>query len=210
VSAAAEVLAQVRAAGGDVCLKPDGGLRVVAPAPLPTELMARVRASKAALAGLLISPTSPEPEEGPRQPGKTPFTVGGPPPPRRPQMGAVERAKWARVADQITGRLRLRVRGNASPEQWHQFCDDAHRFIDQGWWHRAFALGWDRLELVGVNRIAPWARYDHMGLVLLIRGGQVIGMDERTAKIETPTGAHQSYRRAPLNRGEVVLIDEIA
>lgn len=52
--------------------------------------------------------------------------------------------------------------------------------------------------------------YDHMGRVLIIRGGQVIGMDERTAKIETPTGAHQSFRRVPLDRGQVVLIDEIA
>jgi hypothetical protein len=128
----------------------------------------------------------------------------------RVQWNETERARWQQVADKVTRRLRLRVRGEASPERWHQMCDDAHRFIEQGWWHRALVLGWDRLELFGADRVAPWARYNRMGLVLLIRGGQVIGMDNRTAKIETLSGGHQTYARAPLDRGEVVLIDELA
>jgi hypothetical protein len=45
-AAAIDALAAVRARGGDVMLASPGRLRIVAPAPLPTELIERLRAAK--------------------------------------------------------------------------------------------------------------------------------------------------------------------
>lgn len=52
---ATSVLAIVRAAGGDVKVT-DGRLRLMAPAPLPAEVIEQVRAAKPALVALLSSP----------------------------------------------------------------------------------------------------------------------------------------------------------
>ena len=52
---AIDALAAVRAAGGDVLLT-DGRLRLIAPAPLPADVVERVRSAKPALVALLSPP----------------------------------------------------------------------------------------------------------------------------------------------------------
>jgi hypothetical protein len=55
-AAAVDVLAAVRARGGEVMLAGPGRLRIVAPAPLPTELIERLRAAKPCLLPLVARP----------------------------------------------------------------------------------------------------------------------------------------------------------
>ena len=61
---------------------------------------------------------------------------------------------------------------------------DADRFI-QRWWDRAELSGWSDKELFGVHPRAPAARFDAMGLVLLVRGGEVVELEEGFARIST-------------------------
>jgi hypothetical protein len=82
-----------------------------------------------------------------------------------------------------------RLRSMAPPEsfdpaKWHQLLIDADRFI-QRWWDRAELSGWSDKELFGVHPRAPTARFDAMGLILLIRGGEVVDLDEKCARIST-------------------------
>ena len=58
-TAAADMLAAVRAIGGDVKLASSGRLKVVAPAPLPNELIEQLRAVKLDLISLLATHTPP-------------------------------------------------------------------------------------------------------------------------------------------------------
>ena len=53
MTAAVDMLAAVRALGGDVKLANSGRLKVIAPAPLPNELIERLRAAKPDLLTLL-------------------------------------------------------------------------------------------------------------------------------------------------------------
>ena len=61
-AAATDTLAAVRALGGEVKLANPGRLKVVAPAPLPQELIEQLRAAKSDLLTLLVSPA---PQTGP-------------------------------------------------------------------------------------------------------------------------------------------------
>src|SRR6266852_1236428 len=127
-----------------------------------------------------------------------------------PEPSAAERAAWTKAAAILAEALDpARPRGDATARHWRQFCADAVRFAEQGWLHRARAAGWSMLELFGCDRAAPFARYDHMGLVLMLNGGEVAGLTDRTAVIATPTGARQIYRRVPIDQARVVLITEI-
>ena len=63
MTAAIDMLAAVRALGGEVKLANSGRLKVVAPAPLPNELIEQLRAAKPDLLTLL---SSPEPQTEPR------------------------------------------------------------------------------------------------------------------------------------------------
>ena len=63
MTAAIDMLAAVRALGGEVRLANSGRLKVIAPAPLPKELIEQLRAAKPDLLTLL---SSPEPQTEPR------------------------------------------------------------------------------------------------------------------------------------------------
>jgi hypothetical protein len=77
---------------------------------------------------------------------------------------------------------------------WQQLLIDLQVFLNR-WGAQAAALGWSTLNLFGVHRSRPLARYDAMGLVLLLDGAQVVAMTEDSAKIRTRTGAIQTYCR---------------
>jgi hypothetical protein len=69
---------------------------------------------------------------------------------------------------------------------------DAWNFLSR-WGSSAHRLGWNELDLFGVH--PPAARFDAMGLVLLIHDGEVVALTAATATIRRTSGAVLSYRR---------------
>jgi hypothetical protein len=81
--------------------------------------------------------------------------------------------------------------------RWRTLIDDGGRFLDR-WGAEAARLGWSAEDVFGVHPIAPGARYDAAGLVLLIDGGEVTDIDTRSASIRTKSsGATLVYLRTP-------------
>jgi hypothetical protein len=70
-----------------------------------------------------------------------------------------------------------------SETQWQQIVNDGGTFLD-AWGAQAASLSWDAADLFGVHPDAPRNRYDQMGLVFLIGGGQITAVDERSATIQ--------------------------
>jgi len=72
-------------------------------------------------------------------------------------------------------------------ERWEGVIKDAQRFLDR-WGVAALSLDWTAEDLFGVHPVAPAARYDCMGLVPLISGGEVIDMRTDRATIRMTSG----------------------
>ena len=123
---------------------------------------------------------------------------------------AAQGRRWAEVADRIVGELGRHQRGDFSRRKWQQTLAGVRRFVEGGWAHRAWRLGWGLLELFGVDRKAPWARRDRRGLALILDDSKVTALTEHDATIETPTGAHLNYTRRRIEFLEIVLVDQIA
>ncbi|MBR0692566.1 hypothetical protein [Bradyrhizobium lablabi] len=68
--------------------------------------------------------------------------------------------------------------------RWHQLLIDADRFMQRRQ-HRAELPDWDDQALFGVHPRAPAACFGAMGLVLLVRGGEVVELEEGFARIST-------------------------
>jgi hypothetical protein len=75
---------------------------------------------------------------------------------------------------------------------------DARRFLEL-WGAQAAMLGWGDWELFGCHCRAPWGRIQGMGLILLLRGSEVVALTEREAALRTSRGARQTYRRKPVD-----------
>jgi hypothetical protein len=99
--------------------------------------------------------------------------------------------------------------GDVPLRRWLRFIDDCNRFLDGGWGARAVALGWGPLDLFGCDRERPFARIDHLALLWLLDGGTVLELHRDHVIIETLGGAHQTYRRRPVEVGRVVLAWEL-
>jgi hypothetical protein len=93
--------------------------------------------------------------------------------------------------------------GDVPLDRWVQFLDDARRFVDEGWAHRAEALGWEPHDLIGCDGIKPYARIDRLGLIWLLNGRAVIAISRDTARICGATG-NLSFRRTPTDIGRVL------
>jgi hypothetical protein len=83
-----------------------------------------------------------------------------------------------------------------SYDGWRTVVNDGGRFLDQ-WADEAARLGWQAADVFGVHPIAPSARFDAMGLVPIIRGGDVTAINERSATIRSPGGQFLIYMRRP-------------
>ena len=92
-----------------------------------------------------------------------------------------------------------------SESWWRAIVKDGGRFLEV-WAPEAARLGWRATDLFGVHPIAPSTRFDTMGLVPIISGGEVISMNERGATIRSPGGQLLFYMRRPLS-GAVCLWD---
>lgn len=91
-----------------------------------------------------------------------------------------------------------------SPERWRRIVYAADRFLDR-WAEFAIAAGWSTLDVFGADPDRPGARFDAMGLVLLLDGCRIVDVDEHGADLMTDTGAKQRYRRRPLPTGTIPL-----
>jgi hypothetical protein len=89
------------------------------------------------------------------------------------------------------------------PDRWNGLLSDAESFLDR-WGNAAHQLGWTALDLFGVHPEAPSARFDKMGLLLLICGGELIALTAGSATIRRSSGAVLTYRRSDL-AGAVLL-----
>ena len=79
------------------------------------------------------------------------------------------------------------------PDRWRQAMTDAGRFLDQ-WGAHAAALGWTTLDVFGAHPTHPIERLDCAGLILLLRGDELLAMTSETARIRT---AVMTFYRRP-------------
>jgi hypothetical protein len=79
--------------------------------------------------------------------------------------------------------------------RWVTFISDCGRFLGGGFAAQAEALGWGLLDVFGCDRERPFARLDRAGLLWLLNGDRVIALTEKTATVESSSGARQTWRR---------------
>ena len=79
-------------------------------------------------------------------------------------------------------------------DRWEMLLHDAKRFLDR-WSPTAHAMGWTPLDLFGVHPTRPAVRFEVMGLLLLLQGGEVIALTEKGASIKRPSGAVLRFPR---------------
>ena len=119
-------------------------------------------------------------------------------PARRPSAAL---ASWPDgvPAEWLEGIARLREAPSPRgypPHAWQQLILDAEGFLGR-WGAQAARLDWPTWELFGCHRRAPFGRIQGMGLVLLLRGRELVALTADEAVIRTATGVHQTYRRKP-------------
>jgi hypothetical protein len=99
--------------------------------------------------------------------------------------------------------------GFTSP-RWQRIVDAAGTFLDR-WAAEAIRCGWSDLDVFGCNPDRPDARFDAMGLVLLLDRSEIVGIDEHGADLIAKTGAYprprQRYRRRSVPADTVSLWD---
>jgi hypothetical protein len=100
--------------------------------------------------------------------------------------------------------------GDVPAHRWSQFIENCGVFLEHGWAERAAALGWGPLDLFGCDRERPFARIDHQGLLWLLDDNRIVELHRDKARIETRTGALQTYRRGPVDVGRVGLAWELS
>ena len=94
-----------------------------------------------------------------------------------------------------------------SPERWFRIVDAAGTFLDR-WAADAIRCGWSDLDVFGCDRDRPDARFDCMGLAMLLDRVEVAGIDPDGADlIARAGGAKLRFRRRPLPQHTVSLWD---
>jgi len=191
-TSAADALATVRAAGGDVRIVGPERLKVTAPVPLPNDLVDRLRTVKLELLALLSGPS-----------------------PSAAEIWDDPEADRAAIAERDGGAPRVWAEALARldpacppcdipPTRWLRFIDDCGRFLDDGWAARAGALGWGPLDLFGCNRDKPFARISQAGLLWLLEGRKLLALTRDTATITTHSGGSLTFYRRQLEAGGVL------
>jgi hypothetical protein len=187
MNAAIDLLQAATEAGARFTISGDR-LTVTAPRPLPAKLVDQLRRSKGEVIALLAgdSVTAALDEE---RAAIVAYGAGAP-------------LAW------VEGSARLdpdRPPADVPPRRWRQLIDDVNRFLDGGFAVRAAALGWGACDIFGCDRDRPFARIDQQGLCWLIAGNRLVDLSEKTAIIETWTGARQTWHRKPSEAGRVLV-----
>ena len=73
------------------------------------------------------------------------------------------------------------------------------------WAAEAARLGWSDLDVFGCHRTRPDVRLDCMGLVLLLDGCEIVGIDEHRADLATSGGVRQRFRLRQMPSNAVLL-----
>lgn len=180
---AAELVRAVERAGGH--LEPDGdGLVVEAPEPLPEPIMTELRAHKAEVIDFLTRPVA--------------RVVLLHCPPGVPEA-------WVQG---ICDLLVLPCPTSCPEAQWNILREDSYRLL-RDWAARAHELDWTVLDIFGVHRERPWARFDCMGLVPILNGAAIVALSDTEAAIEKPKGTRVTFRRRGQVPDETCLIWEL-
>ena len=195
MNAAADMLAAVRRMGGDVMLASPGRLKVIAPTPLPDELIQQLRAVKPDLFTLLAPTTQPvdpwtDAEE--ERAAIVEYDGGAP-------------RDWAEALARLNADKPPR---HVPPKRWLRFIDDCGRFLDGGWADKAAKFGWGPLQLFGCDRKRPYY-VPHRGLLWEVNGGTVVALSHNLAIIEIEGGTRRAYKREPVEVGRVILAWEL-
>jgi hypothetical protein len=94
-----------------------------------------------------------------------------------------------------------------SPERWQRIIDAAGSFLDR-WAAKAVACGSSDLDVFGCDPDRPDARFDCMGLVMLLDRMGVVGIDPEGDDLIAPAGgAKVRFRRRPLPQHTISLWD---
>jgi hypothetical protein len=119
--------------------------------------------------------------------------------PDEPESGGSP-AKWHAILAELEAR---NCPERLSLDRWQEVIADAEIFLSR-WGSAAHSLGWTALDLFGVHPSAPAARFDVMGLLLLVQGGAVVALTADAATIRRKTGALLSCRR-PVAPGAILI-----
>ena len=79
-------------------------------------------------------------------------------------------------------------------DRWNNVLSDAEIFLTR-WGSAAHSLGWTALDLFSVHSLAPGARVGWWGLLLLIRGGEVVVLTDSAATIRHLSNAVLTFKR---------------
>jgi hypothetical protein len=90
------------------------------------------------------------------------------------------------------------------PDRWRRIIDAIGVFLDH-WAGEAIRCGWSDLDVFGCHSTAPTARFDCMGLILLLDCCEIAAIDRDGADLVTASGARQRFRRRPMPPGTVRL-----
>ena len=194
---AQRLIDDARAAG--LSIEVEGGdLIVEADRDPPAGLLAELRQYKAELIAVLLpqvpeSPTPPPPE--PEDLDERAAII---------ECGAGVPRRWAEGYAALAS---MPPPIGFSLERWARIVDAAGAFLDH-WAAKAIACGWSELDLFGCDPSRPDARFDCMGLLLLLDHCKIVGIDESGADlICMPGEARQRYRRRPLPPHTISLWD---
>ena len=119
---------------------------------------------------------------------------------RAPTLAPGNVAEWHAILNELTA---VDPPDWASSVRWQNMLSDADALLSQ-WGDAADQLGWTALDLFGVHPNAPADRYDVMGLLLVVQGGDVVSLTAETATIRRPSNAVLTYSRANAAGGILV------
>jgi hypothetical protein len=95
----------------------------------------------------------------------------------------------------ILAKLKERAAPNwMMPDRWEVLLHGAERFLDR-WSSTGHAMGWTALDLFGIHPTRPAIRFDVMGLLLLLQGGDVVALTVEGASIRRHSGALLRFSR---------------
>jgi hypothetical protein len=92
-----------------------------------------------------------------------------------------------------------------SSDRWRRVLEATRAFMGS-WAAGAARLGWSDLDVFGCHPMRPDVRLDCMGLVLLLDGCEIVGIDERGADLSTRGGVRQRFRRRQMPPPTVPLL----
>ncbi len=104
------------------------------------------------------------------------------------------------------GSIRTRPPKGFPATRWREMIRDSELFLAQ-WARQAAAIGWSELDVFGCHKTAPSAKYEAMGLALLIRGGRIVAFTADRAIIEQASGSRLTFTRRPPEQDAVPMWD---